>query len=187
MVEASTRASSAPTLVPGIALSALVAAIGYFAAPYVGRVAPIPAMVLALLAGIALNPLAARPAMQPGMQFCVRTVLRWAVALLGLRVALSDIAALGLKTGLLIIVAMIVTVWAGFLFARWGGRSAGFGALAGVKTPTIDSLIQLASIATGKDFRTTGLTLEKMGLADCSRDELTKFLEQGALAGSVAG
>jgi opine dehydrogenase len=62
-----------------------------------------------------------------------------------------------------------------------------FGALAGVKTPTIDSLIQLASIATGKDFRTTGLTLEKMGLADCSRDELTKFLEQGALAGSVAG
>jgi uncharacterized membrane protein YadS len=30
--------------------------------------------------------------MQPGMAFCVRTVLSWAVALLGLRVGLADIA-----------------------------------------------------------------------------------------------
>ena len=82
---------------PGVALSAIVAAIGYLAAPYVGRVLPIPNMVIALVVGIALNPIAARPATQPGMAFCVRTALRWAVALLGLRVGLADIAAL--KTG----------------------------------------------------------------------------------------
>jgi len=152
VVEASTRAFSAPTLAPGIALSALVAAIGYFAAPYVGRVAPIPAMVLALLAGIALNPFAARPAMQPGMQFCVRTVLRWAVALLGLRVALSDIAALGLKTGLLIIVAMVVTICAGFLLARWSGRSAGFGALAGAGTAVCGASATLATSTVVPDY-----------------------------------
>ena len=58
-------------------------------------VVPIPNMVIALVVGIALNPLAARPAVQPGMNFCVKTLLRWAVALLGLRVALGDIAALG--------------------------------------------------------------------------------------------
>ena len=52
-------------------------------------------MVIALIVGIALNPVAARPAMQPGMEFCVERVLRWAVALLGLRVGLGDIAALG--------------------------------------------------------------------------------------------
>ena len=67
---------------PGVAMSALVAGIGYLAAPFVAHVVPIPNMVIALVVGIALNPIAARPAMQPGMAFCVRTVLRWAVALL---------------------------------------------------------------------------------------------------------
>jgi uncharacterized membrane protein YadS len=76
---------------PGVALSAAVAVAAYLAAPYVARALPIPAMVLALVIGIALNPLASKPLVKPGMAFCVRTVLRWAVALLGLRVALSDI------------------------------------------------------------------------------------------------
>src|SRR5215472_207724 len=114
------------SLGPGIVLSAVVAAIGYVAAPYVARVIPIPNMVIALVVGIALNPLAARPSVQPGMNFCVKTLLRWAVALLGLRVALGDIAALGLETALLIVIAMAATVASGFVFARWYGRSAGF-------------------------------------------------------------
>ena len=54
---------------PGVAMSAIVAAIGYVAAPYVAHVVPIPNMVIALVVGIALNPIAARPAMQPGMAF----------------------------------------------------------------------------------------------------------------------
>ena len=85
----------AAALAPGVVLSAVVAAIGYVAAPYVARFVPIPNMVIALVVGIALNPLAARPSVQPGMNFCVKTLLRWAVALLGLRVGLGDIAALG--------------------------------------------------------------------------------------------
>src|SRR5215472_875564 len=118
--------SAAAALAPGIALSAIVAAIGYLTAPYVARFVPIPNMVIALVVGIALNPLAARPAVQPGMNFCVKTLLRWAVALLGLRVGLGDIAALGLETALLIVIAMAATVASGFVFARWYGRSAGF-------------------------------------------------------------
>ncbi|HEY6027601.1 MAG TPA: putative sulfate exporter family transporter, partial [Pseudolabrys sp.] len=113
-------------LIPGVALSAIVAAIGYVAAPYVAKVAPIPNIVIALVVGIALNPIAVRPAVQPGMAFCVRTVLRWAVALLGLRVAVSDIAALGLGTGALIVLAMAATVVSGFIFARWSGRADAF-------------------------------------------------------------
>ena len=89
--------ATAAALAPGVALSAIVAVIGYVAAPYVARVVPIPNMVIALVVGIALNPLAARPAVQPGMDFCVKTLLRWAVALLGLRVGLGDIAALGCR------------------------------------------------------------------------------------------
>ena len=52
----------AAALAPGILLSALVAAIGYIAAPFVAKAVPIPNMVIALVVGIALNPLAARAA-----------------------------------------------------------------------------------------------------------------------------
>ncbi len=130
---------------PGVALSAAVAVAAYLAAPYVGRALPIPAMVLALIIGIALNPIASKPAVKPGMAFCVRTVLRWAVALLGLRVALADIAALGLATGALIVVSMIVTLLSGFFFARMSGRQAGFGALVGAATAVCGASATLAT------------------------------------------
>jgi opine dehydrogenase len=51
--------------------------------------------------------------------------------------------------------------------------------LAGVPTPTIDALITLAGGALGVDFWSTGLTLEKMGLAGKTPAELRRFLEEG--------
>ena len=129
---------------PGVAMSALVAAIGYAAAPYVAHAVPIPNMVIALVVGIALNPIAARPAMQPGMAFCVRTVLRWAVALLGLRVGLADIAALGAQTATLVVLSMAATVAAGFVLARVSGQAPGFGALVGVGTAVCGASATLA-------------------------------------------
>jgi uncharacterized integral membrane protein (TIGR00698 family) len=129
---------------PGVALSAVVAATGYLAAPYVAPIVPIPSMVIALVIGIALNPLAARPGMQPGMAFCVRTVLRCAVALLGLRVGMSDIAALGPGTAALIVVAMAATLASGFIFARGSGQQSGFGALVGVGTAVCGASATLA-------------------------------------------
>lgn len=53
------------------------------------------------------------------------------------------------------------------------------GRLAGVVTPTIDSLVQIASIANGIDYRSEGLTLARMGLAGLSPDQLSKFLQTG--------
>ena len=138
---------------PGVALSAAVAIVGYLAAPYVAHVVPIPNMVIALVVGIALNPIAARPAMQPGMGFCVRTILRWAVALLGLRVGLADIAALGLGTAALIVLALVATVISGFVFARWYGREAGFGALVGVGTAVCGASATLAVSTVVPDYR----------------------------------
>src|SRR5262245_34498102 len=91
-------ADSARLMAPGVALSAAVAVVAVLAAPLVAKVFPIPAMVIALIIGIALNPVARRPSFQPGIVFCVKTLLRWAVALLGLRIALGEIAALGLGT-----------------------------------------------------------------------------------------
>ena len=139
-------------IAPGLALSAAVAAAAYLAAPYVGRILPIPAMVLALVIGIALNPIASQPAVRPGMAFCVRTLLRWAVALLGARVALSDIAALGLATAVMIMVAMIVTLVSGFFFARMSGRQPGFGALVGAATAICGASATLATSTVVPDY-----------------------------------
>jgi uncharacterized integral membrane protein (TIGR00698 family) len=137
---------------PGVILSAIVAAAGFLAAPYVARVVPIPNMVIALVIGIALNPVAARPAAQPGMRFCVSTVLRWAVALLGLRVGLADIAALGPATAVLIMVAMLATLISGFVFATWNGRGPGFGALVGVGTAVCGASATLACSTVVPDY-----------------------------------
>jgi opine dehydrogenase len=56
---------------------------------------------------------------------------------------------------------------------------AEIGRLLGVQTPVIDALITLASVATGTDYRETGLTRAKMGLNGLRPKDLTKFLYDG--------
>ena len=53
------------------------------------------------------------------------------------------------------------------------------GRLGGVPTPTIDHMIHLAQVATGIDYRATGLTLERMGLAGIAPHALTGLLQNG--------
>ena len=139
-------------LAPGVLISALVAVIAVVGAPWVARVITIPAMVLALLIGIAVNTVAARPIFQPGLVFCVKTLLRWAVALLGLRIALGDIAALGLGTGVVVVVSMAVTVVTGFVAARVLELQSPFGALAGAGTAVCGASATLATSAVVPDY-----------------------------------
>lgn len=134
-------------LAPGIALSAAVAIIAVLSVPWIVHVFPIPAMVLALIVGVSVNPVARRPMFQPGITFCVKTVLRWSVALLGLRIALGEIIALGVGTATLVLAAMVCTVASGFLFARLFGQSEYFGALAGVGTAVCGASATLATSA----------------------------------------
>jgi len=56
---------------------------------------------------------------------------------------------------------------------------AALGRLAGVATPAMDALVQLASLALGIDYGRDGLTLERLGLAGKSPAELLKFAQQG--------
>ena len=130
---------------PGLLVSVFIAAAGYFASPYVARIVPIPAIVIALIIGIALNPIAAGPITEPGRAFCVKTLLRWAVALLGLRVALNDIVALGAHTALLIVASMALTLLSGFVFAYWNGQQKGFGALVGAGVAVCGASATLAT------------------------------------------
>ena len=144
-------------LAPGIALSAAVAIASVLAEPVLkqlagGRVG-IPAVVIALVIGMILHAIANTRRFEPGMTFCVKKLLRWAIALLGLRVALGDIAALGLSTALLVIVAMTATIVTGFVLARLLGRESGVGALGGVATAVCGASAALATSTVVPDYR----------------------------------
>ena len=157
MADASVSTAPAMTaalrrLAPGFVLSGTVAVVAVAGGPLVARIVPIPAMVLALLIGISLNRVAARPVFLPGLVFCIKQLLRWAVALLGLRIALGDIVALGLATGILVVVSMVVTIAAGFAFARLVGLTAPYGALAGVGTAVCGASATLATSAVLPDY-----------------------------------
>ena len=157
MAEASLTAAPAwaatvRRLAPGFLFASAVAVIATLIAPYVARVITIPPMVLALLIGIALNPVAARPIFQPGLLFCVKQLLRWAVALMGLRIALGDIVALGLGTGVVVVVSMVVTILTGFLAARVFNLPSPFGALAGVGTAVCGASATLATSAVVPEY-----------------------------------
>jgi uncharacterized integral membrane protein (TIGR00698 family) len=130
---------------PGVALAAAVAVAAFSLNWALPSRVPIPAMVLALLIGIALNPVAARPACRPGLVFCGKVLLRWAVACLGVRVALADIASLGTAVAALVIAAMAATIAAGFALARLFGQSSGYGALAGAATAVCGASATLAT------------------------------------------
>jgi uncharacterized integral membrane protein (TIGR00698 family) len=133
------------SILPGLLLSSLVAIAAVAAAPLVAKLVPIPAMVIALLIGIALNAVAERPLFQPGIVFCLKTLLRWAVALLGLRIALGEIAALGWTVAILVIVAMAATLLAGFALARAFTQNPAYGALAGAGTAICGASATLAT------------------------------------------
>ncbi len=56
---------------------------------------------------------------------------------------------------------------------------AEIGRLVGAETPVIDALIILAGVIGGIDYRKDGLTLEKMGLAGVSAEDLSNILQEG--------
>jgi len=151
-------------LLPGIALSAGVALVASLAERFfteiIRSVAGIaykpPAIVLALLIGITLHSLAARAVFQPGLAWCVKRLLRIAVALLGLRIALGDIVALGLSTGLLVVVAMVLTITTGYVLARWLRLGDGYGALAGAATAVCGASATLATATVVPDYPQKG-------------------------------
>jgi len=142
-----------PNLVPGVVLAVIVAIASTGGAAALARIVPVTAMVVALAIGIALNPIAARPVFKAGIDFCVRTVLRCGVALLGLRIALSDITSLGFETVIVVVVSMLITIASGFLFARAFGQRPAYGALIGVGTSICGASAALATSMVVPDYR----------------------------------
>lgn len=119
--------SFSETNAKGILVAVLIAVSAQFLSEHYGG----PAMLFALLIGMALNFLAHEEATRDGIAFSGRTLLRIGVALLGLRIAFADIAHLGLMTVGIIIGLIALTILAGTAMARLSGRTWHYGALTG--------------------------------------------------------
>lgn len=90
-----------------------------------------PAMLLALLLGIAFHFFAEDGRCVPGIDFTAGMVLRFGVALLGARISVNLLIELGAPLVLLIIAGIILTISFGLLGARLLGRGWRFGLLTG--------------------------------------------------------
>ena len=117
----------AAELAPGITLSAVVAVAAMALGAHYGA----PVMLFALLLGMALNFLSAEGKAGPGIQFTARTLLRLGVALLGLRITVAQVAALGWSPVLMVLVSVAATIAVGMVLARLMGFRLFFGLLTG--------------------------------------------------------
>lgn len=84
---------------PGLAISAVVAVAAQFLAEHYGA----PVMLFALLLGMAVNFLSDDSRCKPGIEFVARQVLRWGVALLGLKITLDQVQSLGWQSVFMVV------------------------------------------------------------------------------------
>src|SRR4051794_34500133 len=111
----------------GVMLALAVAAAARFFSDHYGA----PAMLFALLFGIAFNFLSTDDRCAPGIEFASKTLLRAGVALLGFRLSLSEIASLGASSLFAVAGLLVLTIAFGILVAPLLGRHWRFGLLTG--------------------------------------------------------
>lgn len=144
-----TPSATTRPLLPGMALACVVSVVAVYAEPLVRQLSggrlTLPIMVIALIVGIALHSLAARPLFEPGLTFAVKKLLRWAIGLLGLRIAFGDILGLGVGTLVLVVASMAATIASGIWLARRLSLQDGYGALAGAATAVCGASATLAT------------------------------------------
>lgn len=109
----------------------MVAVIIAVAAQFLSQNYGAPAMLMALLLGMALNFFAVEGPCKPGIEFSTRSVLRFGVALLGVRVSGQLLARMDASQIGLVIVAVALTIGFGVLAARLLGRGWRLGLLTG--------------------------------------------------------
>ncbi len=138
----------APGLLPGIALSGAVMAAAHALAALLGRAllrlegidpagrpSPVSGIMVAILIGMLVaNTIGVPRIFLPGLAFAMKKLLRLGIILVGIRLSLVDVAALGALAvpvvATIVAVALVVTTW----FARRIGVSENLGTLAAAST-----------------------------------------------------
>ncbi len=128
---------------PGAALCAVIALAAAFVSSLHGGLP----MVYALLFGVAFHYQSHEARTAPGVDLCMRVVLRVGIGLLGARITVEHIAGLGWATGLIVGVAVASTVSCGLVAARCLRLSWSLGLLAGGATAICGAAAALAIAA----------------------------------------
>lgn len=127
-------------LAPGLVASLIIAAAATFLSQHYGA----PVMLFALLLGMAMNFLGEQDTCRPGIDLTGKKVLRIGVALLGFRITLGQVAALGLGPVLMTAGAVTLTIILSVLLAWAMGFNRFFGLLSGGATAICGASAALA-------------------------------------------
>lgn len=111
----------------GILLVCVVAAAATFLSEHYGA----PAMLFALLIGMAFHFLHRDAAFAPGLDFSAKTLLRFGVGLLGLRLSVGDVESIGYGAVAAVGGFVLATLACGAMLSYLFGRRMAFGLLAG--------------------------------------------------------
>ena len=114
-------------IAPGLSIAVVVA----LAASWLSEHYAAPVMLFALLLGMAVNFVSQDPRCRPGIDFAARNVLRVGVALLGARITLGQVQALGWPVLLIAGAGVAITIAAGWALARALKLRPEFGLLTG--------------------------------------------------------
>jgi len=125
---------------PGVLLCTVIA----MAASFISRAHGGPQLLYALLFGVAFHFLFDDAKIRPGIEFCTGLVLRFGVALLGARITIAQISALGWSTALIVIGCVLSTIFGGIWLARRLGLSTAQGLLSGGATAICGASAALA-------------------------------------------
>ncbi len=148
----------------------MVVAAGTLSAAFISDHYGAPLTLMALLIGLALNFLSADARLAPGLAFASRSLLRWGIVLVGVRVTFGQIVALGPVALLAVLVIVALVMGAGVLAARRLGFGSAFGVLAGGAVAICGASAALA-LATTLGERRAGqgqLTLVLVGISAMS-------------------
>ncbi len=199
-------------LLPGTLTAIGVGALAWFVSRFTPAMSP---LIWAILLGaLAANTLKLPAILAPGITFSAKQILRLAVGLLGLRLAVSQVLAVGPSGLVLVVVAVAAT----FFFSQWIGKRLGLSRSlstvlsAGTSICGASAIVAVAGIADAKDEETaigvgavtvygtlamflypliaqlTGMTPEVFGLwAGASIHEVAQVVAAGFSFDSAAG
>ncbi len=166
-VTSSTRASVRP-LLPGVVVALLVAMVGYVVHRQVSVVSPHVVAVAIGIMGATFGRI--EEVFKPGLRFCARRVLRAGIVLLGFRLSLGELGALGPKA----LGAVVVVVVATFFGTQWLARRLGLTRSLGLLMATGYSICGASAIAAVEPF------------AGASEEEVAYSIALVTLCGTLA-
>ncbi len=151
---------------PGLA----VVTAGTLAAGFIADHYGAPITLMALLIGLALNFLSADARLTPGLAFASRSLLRWGIVLVGVRVTFGQVADLGAVALAAVLAIVGTTMGVGILVARRLGFGTAFGTLAGGAAAICgaSAAMALATLLGERRIGQAQLTLVLVGISAAS-------------------